>query len=136
MILVFVIAGGIPLTINILWYFPILLVQFILSIGIAFFVSSISVYVRDLIHILGIIIQLMFYATPIVYSLDQIPAQYSWILKLNPMAYIIDSYRSIFYSGQAPNFEYLGLALAIGLSLTVIGRFVFKKLQKRFAEEL
>ena len=136
MILVFVIAGGITLTWNVLWYIPILLVQFILSIGIAFIVSSISVYVRDLIHILGILVQLMFYATPIVYALDQVPEKFAWVAKLNPMAYLIENYRNIFYEGRMPNFEYLGIALAMGLGLCFIGYFIFKQLEKRFAEEL
>lgn len=136
MILVFVIAGGITLTWNVLWYIPIVLVQFILSIGIAFLVSSISVYVRDLIHILGILIQLMFYATPIVYALDQVPDRFIWVARLNPMAYIIDSYRNIFYEGKMPNLQYLGVALLFGVGFCIVGYLVFKKLEKRFAEEL
>ena len=136
MILIFVIAGGITLTWNVLWYIPILLVQIVLSIGISFIVSSVSVYVRDLIHILGIIIQLMFYATPIVYSLDQVPADFKWISNLNPMAYLIDCYRNIFYEGKMPNLQYLGIALCFGLGFSIIGYFIFRKLEKRFAEEL
>lgn len=136
MILVFVIAGGISLTFNILWYFVILLIQFLLSIGIAFMVSSISVYVRDLIHILGIIIQLMFYATPIVYSMSQVPENFSWVAKLNPMAYIIDSYRNIFYEGTMPRFDYLGISLLFAIVFCIFGYIIFKKLERRFAEEL
>lgn len=136
MILVFVIGGGISLTINVLWYFVILAIQFLLSVGVAFIVSSISVYVRDLIHILGIVIQLLFYATPIVYSLDQIPGKFAWVGKLNPMAYIIDSYRNIFYEGKMPNMEYLAISFAFALAFCFIGYFIFKKLEKRFAEEL
>ena len=136
MILVFVIAGGITLTWNVLWYIPIVLVQFILSIGIAFLVSSISVYVRDLIHILGFLLQLMFYETPIVYALDQVPDRFIWVARLNPMAYIIDSYRNIFYEGKMPNLQYLGVALLFGVGFCIVGYAVFKKLEKRFAEEL
>lgn len=136
MIFVFVIAGGISITVNVLWYFVIIAIQFLLSIGIAFIVSSISVYVRDLIHILGIVTQLLFYATPIVYSLDQVPEKFSWVAKLNPMAYLIDSYRNIFYEGKMPNFQYLGIALAFAFGFCIVGYAIFKKLERRFAEEL
>ena len=51
-------------------------------------------------------------------------------------AYIINSYRSIFYEGKMPNFEYLGIALLFGVVFCFIGYFIFKKLEKRFAEEL
>lgn len=132
----FVIFSGRLITLNILWYFLIVAIQFIVSIGIAFLVSSVTVYFRDLQHILGIIIQLLFYATPIVYAIDQVPESFQWIMKINPMAYLIDGYRSIFYYGQIPNFKGLAIAFAMGVILCVLGYIIFKKLEKRFAEEL
>jgi ABC-type polysaccharide/polyol phosphate export permease len=135
-ILGFVIFGGIGLSFNILWYFLILFIQYIVSIGVALIVSSLSVYFRDLLHLLGVFIQLLFYATPIVYSMDSVPANFQWLLRLNPMAYLIDAYRSIFYNKTMPDFKGLLIAFAIGVILCVIGYFIFEKLEKRFAEEL
>jgi len=132
----FVIFGGIGLSFNILWYFLILAIQYIVSIGVAFIVSSLTVYFRDLLHLLGIIIQLLFYATPIVYSINSVPANLQWIVKINPMSYLIDAYRSIFYNKTVPDFKGLLIAFVMGVVLCVIGYFVFKKLEKRFAEEL
>ena len=134
-ILGFVIFGGIGLSINILWYFVILAIQYIVSIGVAFLVSSLSVYFRDLLHLLGIIIQLLFYATPIVYASSAVPAELQWLIKINPMAYLIEGYRNIFYNKMPPDFHNLLIALAMGIVLCVIGYFVFKKLEKRFAED-
>lgn len=68
--------------------------------------------------------------------MDSVPANFQWILKVNPMSYLIDGYRSIFYKHTAPNFEGLGIALVIGIVLCIIGFFTFRKLEKRFAEEL
>lgn len=135
-ILGFVIFGGIGLSWNILWYFLILAIQFIVSIGVSFIVSSITVYFRDLIHILGIIMQLLFYATPIVYSMDAVPENFKWIVKLNPMSYLIDGYRNIFYNKTMPDFTGLTKAFIMGIILCLIGFLIFKKLEKRFAEEL
>lgn len=135
-ILGFVIFGGVGLSINILWFFVILAIQYIVSIGLAFIVSSLSVYFRDLLHLLGIIIQLLFYATPIVYAANAVPAELQWIIKINPMSYLIECYRNIFYNKMPPNFNGLLIALAMGIVLCVIGYFTFKKLEKRFAEEL
>ncbi len=132
----FVIFGGIGLSANIFWYFLILAIQYVVSIGIAFIVSSLTVYFRDLLHLLGVFMQLLFYATPIVYSITDVPAGFQWLLKLNPMTYLIDGYRSIFYNKTMPNFDYLLIALVMGIVLCVIGYFMFKKLQKGFAEEL
>ena len=134
-ILGFVIFGGIGLSINILWYFVILAIQYIVSIGVAFIVSSLSVYFRDLLHLLGIIIQLLFYATPIVYASSAVPAELQWLIKINPMAYLIEEYRNIFYNKMPPDTHSLLIALAMGIGLCIVGYFVFKKLEKRFAEE-
>lgn len=135
-ILGFVIFGGIGLSINILWYFFILAIQYIVSIGVAFLVSSLTVYFRDLMHILGIIMQLMFYATPIVYAIDSVPEKFHWLVKLNPMSYLITGYRDIFYNKSMPDFHGLLIAFIMGIILITVGYLVFRKLEKRFAEEL
>ena len=96
-ILAFVLGTGMELTWYVIFYPVILLIQYILLIGISLFVSSITVYFRDLQHFIGIALQLLFYATPIVYATNIIPESYQWILRLNPMTFIIDGYRSIFY---------------------------------------
>ena len=135
-ILGFVIFGGIGLSPYILWYIPIVAIQYLVSIGVAFIVSSLTVYFRDLLHILGILMQLLFYATPIVYAINAVPSQLQWIVRINPMSYLIDGYRNIFYNKTAPDFQGLLIALAMGIALTIIGFLIFKKLEKRFAEEL
>ena len=135
-ILGFVIFAGIGLSKYIIIYFLILFIQYIVSIGVAFITSSITVYFRDLQHILGIVIQLLFYGTPIVYSIDAVPENLKWVVKLNPMSYIIEGYRAIFYNKTLPNFYDLGKSFIVGIILCIIGYIVFKKLEKRFAEEL
>lgn len=135
-ILGFTIFGGIGLSFNILWYFVILAIQYIVSIGVSFIVSSLTVYFRDFLHLLGIIIQLLFYATPIVYATSAVPAELQWIVKINPMSYLIDGYRNIFYNKMPPDAKGLLICLGMGLVLCVIGYFTFRKLEKRFAEEL
>ena len=79
---------------------------------------------------------LLFYATPIVYSIKTIESGYATILKLNPMAHIVEAYRSIFYYQDIPNLKYLGILFVISTVLCVIGYYIFKKLEKRFAEEV
>ncbi len=135
-ILAFVIAYGMGFSWYIVFYPVILIVQYVLLIGISLLVSSLTVYFRDLQHFIGILLQLLFYATPIVYGMDIIPVSFQWILKLNPMSYIIDGYRSIFYYQRMPDLVGLGIVFAISIVLCIVGYFIFNKLQKRFAEEL
>lgn len=135
-ILAFVLFSGLGITWHIVFYPMVLLVQYILSLGISFILSSVTVYFRDLEHFVGIAIMLLFYATPIVYSIKTIESGYATILKLNPMAHIVEAYRSIFYYQDIPNLKYLGILFVISTVLCVIGYYIFKKLEKRFAEEV
>lgn len=135
-ILVLCMSSGLGLTWLVILYPVILLVQYVLTLGISFIVSAITVYVRDLEHIIGVVMMAAFYATPIVYRLDQLPENLRIIMQLNPMTYIIDAYRDIFYYQQMPDFYHLGLLFAISLVLLVIGYLIFNKLQKGFAEQL
>ena len=133
-ILAFVIGYGMGISKFIIFYPLVLLVQYILLVGISFIIST--VYFRDLQHFIGIALQLLFYATPIVYVPDAIPLEFQWIIKYNPMTYIINAYRDIFYYQQMPNIMFLARILLLGIVICVLGYFIFSKLQRRFAEEL
>lgn len=135
-ILAFVIFSGLGLSWYIVFYPLILLIQYILLLGISFIVSSVTVYFRDLEHIIGVVLMAAFYATPIVYNIEQLPHTLQVLVNLNPMTHLINGYRDIFYYHQMPNMEILFILLGISLVLTIAGYFIFKKLQKGFAEEL
>ena len=135
-ILIFVACSGIGFSMYI-WYYPfILIIQYLLLLGLSFIVSSCTVFFRDLEHLIGVFLQLMFYTCPIVYAANSIPAEYQYILKYNPMAWIISAYRDIFYYKVKPQVPELVNLLMITIVLTIIGYLIFKKLQKKFAEEL
>ena len=135
-ILAFVLIYGMGITQFLIFYPLVLLVQYLLLIGISFIVSSVTVFFRDLQHFIGIALQLLFYATPIVYASNTIPENFQWILKFNPMTYVINGYRDIFYYQQAPDFVSLLIVLGISIILCVVGYMIFNKLQRRFAEEI
>ena len=98
--------------------------------------SSINVYVKDVEYLVQFLMNLLFYATPIIYNVSMFPAKFRWILYLNPMAHLIDAYRSIFYYKTMPNLESLGLVGLVAILVLIIGYSIFKKLEKGFAEEL
>ena len=135
-ILAFVLGYGMGLSKFLIFYPLVLLVQYVLLIGISFIVSSVTVYFRDLQHFIGIALQLLFYATPIVYAPNTIPENFQWILKFNPMTYVINGYRYIFYYKQMPDLSSMAIVLVIGIIVCLLGYFIFSKLQRRFAEEL
>lgn len=136
-ILAFVVFNGLGLSKFMLFYPIIYLVQFLLVLAISFIVSSITVYFRDLQHLIGVALQLLFYATPIVYNTATIAGTgFEWVLAINPMTYIINAYRDIFYHQVMPDIKSLLILGVILIVVCVLGYAIFNKLQKGFAEEL
>ena len=135
-ILGFVLFSGIGISRFWIFYPFVLLVLYIFLIAISLFVSSITVYFRDLQHFIGVFLQMLFYATPIAYSSARVPESCSWVVKLNPVAYVIEGFRSIFLYHEMPDLASLGIVGLIGIVLCVIGYLVFNRLQRGFAEEL
>lgn len=133
---IFIIVTGLGFS----WYalfFPLILIsQYILLMGITFVLSSITVYIRDVEHIITVLLMVMFYGTPIVYSMDMVPASMKGILLLNPMTPIINSYRDVLFYKQMPNLLSMGIIVIISIIVFIFGLFIFRKLQRGFAEEL
>ena len=133
---IFLFFSGIGYSLNILYLPIIFVIQFILQLGIILITGAIDVYVRDLEYIINFFIQMLFYATPILYSIDTFPVWVQKILRLNPMATIIESYKDIFFYKQSPNLIMLGIVFLFSIVLLFIAIKVFNKLEKGFAEEL
>ncbi len=115
---------------------PVMLVEYLLALGIAFVSSSLTVYFRDLEHILVVIAMAWQFLTPVMYSVDQVPEQMRVFFMMNPMSSVIIAYRDILYYQQAPQLSTLFLAVFLGVVFLIGGWFLFGRLEKHFAEEL
>lgn len=135
-ILLFVLFGGIGFSIQLLWLPLIAIIQSTLSLGLLFILSAINVYVRDIEYLVGFLLNLLFYATPILYTADMFPESIRWVLYLNPMTTIIESYRNIFYYQQSPTLIPLMIVFMVSFIILIIGYLIFKKLERGFAEEV
>lgn len=133
---IFIIVSGVGFSIHILLLPLIILIQFILTLAFNFVLSALTVYAHDIDHFVGVALTLGFYATPIVYLSTMLPEKFQWAMKVNPMAVLVESYRSILYYHQLPDFKILGLWAILSFILLVLGYAIFKKLEKSFVEEL
>lgn len=135
-IFIFLIFSGIGFSKYMLFLPLVIVVQYTISLAIVFITSAIDVYIRDAEYIINFIVQMLFYATPILYSADMFNGtKLSFLIKLNPMATIINSYRDILFYKQMPDLKLIFLVFVISLGLLFFGYFIFKKLKKGFAEE-
>lgn len=130
------IISGVGLSWYVLLLPVVLVVQYILLIGLSFILSAITVYIRDLEYFINVLMMLWFYLNPIVYSIEFIPAKWLPLFKLNPMLHIINAYRDILFYQKLPDMANLGIWFLISILIAFIGYKIFKKLEKRFAEEL
>lgn len=135
-ILVSLFISGIGISWYILFLPVIIIIQYIFTLALAFILSSITVYIRDLEYFITVIMMLWFYLCPIVYSAEFIPEKLKWLFDLNPMLHIINSYRDILYYKSCPRLKSMLVLGILSSFLLVAGYRIFKKLEKRFVEEL
>lgn len=118
------------------WLIPVMAIQFVLVLGMNLITSAVTVYIRDLEHIMGVVSMAWMYLSPVVYGIDFVPENWhKWYL-LNPMAPLVLSYRDILYYHRAPHLMHLAIAAGISLLILLLGYLLFEKLQRRFAEVL
>lgn len=135
-LVIFLLVDGVQLTPLVL-ILPLLnMIQFALTVSLAYFLAALNVTFRDTQHTLGVVLQLLFYLTPIFYELSNIPNEYWYAYGLNPMVHIVTCYRQILIWGAQP--DWIALAIITGCTAVAlpIGYQVFKRQSLRFVEEV
>lgn len=133
MLVVIMIYFGIGFTVNILMLPVLVVLTALLAIGVGMWMSAMNVRYRDIRHALPFLIQLWFFASPIIYPASIVSEKYRWILMLNPMAGIIEGYRSAIF-GRAFDWAALALAAAITFAVLIYAAYTFKRLEREFAD--
>jgi lipopolysaccharide transport system permease protein len=113
---------------------PILIiVQLIVTTGICLAISMVNAYFRDMEYIIGVVISLLFWMSPIIYRLEMIPDAYRIYLALNPLTYLITAWRDIFMSNMI-DWRNIGISFGSSLVFFLAGIIIFQKLGKRLDE--
>ena len=135
-LVIFLLIDGAELTSFVLLLPLLQIVQFALTVMIAYFLAALNVTFRDTQHTLGVLLQLWFYLTPIFYELGSIPKEYWYLYGLNPMVHIVTCYRQILIWGVQPDWLALAIIAVITLALLPVGYWLFKRQSLRFVEEI
>lgn len=119
-----------------LWL-PVLLVpQIILTLGAAWFIASLGVFVRDTAQVIGLLLTVWMYLTPIIYPEQIVPAGFRRWLDMNPFTALVRNYRRIFLDGVAPDLFSLLYFTIFALAVFFLGYYWFAKTRKNFADVL
>jgi ABC-type polysaccharide/polyol phosphate export permease len=115
-----------------------ILVQLVLTLGIALFLSALTVHFRDIQSILSHVLHLWFFATPVIYSYAQIAEGTALrrVLRLNPMTHVVVTYQQMLFHGNVDHWRGLFLALLVGVVAFAAGAFLFDRLRDTLAEEV
>jgi lipopolysaccharide transport system permease protein len=106
-----------------------------LSLGLGIIVSALTTKYRDLSYFLGFGVQLFMFATPVVYPATYVPASYQWLVKWNPMAPIIESFRYACFGGEGFfDWSGVGFSLLATFAILGIGVVLFNKVEKTFMD--
>ena len=117
-----------------LWMLPALVaVQLVMTFGLGLFVATANLFFRDLERLSGILMNLLFYLTPIVFTWDRVPAEYQWLLYVNPFAPLVACWHGLFYYDAVP-MACLAGACAWSAAFFALGWLVYSRCVWRFAE--
>ena len=109
------------------------IIQMVLVIGLGLALAGANVFYRDVASLLALVLQLWFYASPIIYPVTLVPDRFRIIYFLNPMAGILEAYRDVLLHARLPG-SYLLISAGVSLVILLIGYWFFKKVEFQFAD--
>lgn len=126
MLVIFLLLGH-PLEIGLFWIVPLIFVTSLLGLGVGLILGILNVFVRDIAQVVPIVLQVLFWFTPIVYPQSIIPEKYLPLLNVNPLVGLISSYQGVILYGKAPDLISMLTILGMALFSVIIALFMFRK---------
>jgi lipopolysaccharide transport system permease protein len=118
-------------------FLPLVFVPLVLTtMGLAWFLASVGVYLRDVGHTVGIFTTVLLFLSPIFYQTGAVPARFRFVIRLNPLTLIVEQARAVLTAGAMPDFQGLALAAVQGLAVATFGLWWFQKTRRGFADVL
>lgn len=111
-------------------------VQILLASGLSLLLAALSVYMRDIIHMLGVALQVVFYMSTILYPLNAVPERLKPLIMLNPVTALTEAYHNTILYGKYPETFSLLYLLFVTLFIFFLGVYVFRRLKRGFTDVL
>jgi lipopolysaccharide transport system permease protein len=118
-----------------IWLFPVALLPLcLLALGLAWFISALGVFIRDIAHPVGVLVQMLMFISGIFFPLAQLPPTYQRLLKMNPLVTMLENVRRTLIWGQQPNWKWWAIATAGSFVVMQLGYYWFMRSRKAFAD--
>lgn len=125
------IATGHPLRPALLFLPVAILLVALFTLGAGLLLSPLAVFFSDVVELIGVMLTLMMYLTPVFYPKDIVPEHYRWIVRFNPIRSILEVFRDPIYQGEIPPLSHLTVSVVIVLLVLAVGGFVFRRSSDR-----
>jgi lipopolysaccharide transport system permease protein len=122
-----------PLTAAVFWLPIFIFGTFLAASGVGLMLSALNVQFRDIKYVIPFLVQFGLFVTPVIYPVDLVPEKYRIWLGLNPMSGMVEGLRYAFLGGSA-NWRLITESMTVSVALFVAGTFVFRRMERRFAD--
>ena len=130
----FIVYYEIPLGWNLLLWPVLAVLLVLLSISLGAFFAALNVKYRDIRYVIPFLLQLLMFATPIIYPASMVPERFQWLLALNPLSGLIEAFRSVVVPSHVLDWNLLVLSIVITGVLFVTSVAYFKSAENAFAD--
>lgn len=134
-LVVFIFLGHWP-TWQMLWAIPLILIVAALAVALGLILGVLNVFVRDIGQVVPIVLQILFWFTPIVYPINIIPDDLKSLISYNPMFPIVSAYHDVFVYSATPDFMEIGITIGITLLLLAFGLYIFRRAAPEMVDAL
>ena len=124
----------IPLGWSLLLWPSLVILLVLLSLSLGVFLAALNVKYRDFRYAIPFAIQLLLFATPIIYPASMVPEKFQWLVALNPLSGVIEAFRYALVPNSAIDWKLLGFSIGITAVLFVVGVTYFRRAEKVFAD--
>lgn len=115
-----------------LFFLPVsILLVALFTLGAGLLLAPLAVFFSDVVELVGMLLTLLMYLTPVIYPKDIVPADWRWIVRYNPIRSILEVFRDPIYQGEIPPLSHLGVAVGVAVLALVIGGVVFTRTSDR-----
>jgi ABC-2 type transport system permease protein len=122
---------GQPLT-SALFFLPVAIVlATAFTLGAGLLLSPLAVFFVDVVELVGVVLTLLLYLTPVIYPMSILPEQFRWIVRFNPVRSILEVFRDPIYFGKVPPLSHLLVAAAVAILFLVAGAIAFRRSSHR-----
>ena len=118
------------------WLPVLFFIHILFMLGLAFPLAALNVFFHDVRFLVGVVLLMWFYMTPVIYPVELVPDRYRILFDLNPNSLFINAYRRVLLEGIGPGLDRVFLGTVIALLTFLIGYYLFKRMESGFADRI